>query len=116
VKVRVRHGSRIDAVGLSYELNGKVVDMPMHGGSGGSLTEFNIASGDYIVGISGTYAAKVDSLIIQTNNNQYSVRYGGTGGSASYCYTLSPNLEMVGFLGRSGSEIDAIGCVFRPKS
>jgi hypothetical protein len=115
VKVRVRHGTRIDAVGLSYELNGTVVDMPMHGGGGGTLSEFAIASDDYIVGISGTYGAKIDSLIIQTRNRQYSVRFGGSGGSAGYSYILSPDIEIVGFLGRSGAEVDAIGAVFRQR-
>ena len=115
VKVRVRHGDRIDAVGLSYELNGTVVDMPMHGGGIGPPTEFPIASDDYIVGISGNYGSKIDSLIIQTKNNEYSVRFGGGGGSASYSYILSPDIEMVGFLGRAGDEVDAIGAVFRQR-
>jgi hypothetical protein len=88
--------------------------MPMHGGDGGSEGQFDVDSGDYIVGTSGRYGKKIDSLIIQTNN-KYSERYGG-GGDASYSYVLSPNLEIVGLLGRSGDEVDSIGAVFRQRT
>ena len=108
-KVRIRHGSWINAIGLSYKLNGQVTDLPMHGGEGGTLSEFTIEDDEYITGLSGHYGQFVNSLIIHTNKRTSS-QYGGSSGT-DYQYIQYPNLELVGFLGRSGSYLDAIGYV-----
>ncbi len=111
-KVRIRHGFWLDAIGLSYKVNGQVTDLPMHGGDGGTYDEFIIDDDEYITSLGGRYAQFVNSVIIHTNKRTSS-QYGGDGGSADYnnIDIQYPNQEFVGFLGRSGKFLDAIGIV-----
>jgi hypothetical protein len=114
-KVRIRHGSSLNAIGLSYKLNGQITDLPMHGGNGGTLSEFTIEDDEYITSLSGRYDRVVNSLVIQTNKRTSS-QYGGNGGSTDYKLHIQyPKQELVGFLGRSGLLLDAIGIVLVDK-
>jgi hypothetical protein len=115
-KVRIRHGTFVDAVGLSYEVGGMPMDGPMSSGTtGGILEEFALAPDEFIVGIAGRYTNVVDSLIIQTNK-QFSKRFGGDGGDVHFNHIYWPNEEVVGFFGKSAALVDAIGCIFRRRS
>jgi hypothetical protein len=87
----------------------------MQGGNGGTLSEFAIEDDEYITSLRGRCAPYVDSLVIHTNKRT-SIQYGGTGGSTDYKLDIQyPNQELVGFLGRSGSWLDAIGVVLVAK-
>lgn len=111
--IRVRHGVRIDAIGLTYEdrSGGTPIDGPMHGGTGGGLEVFDLAADEFVVGLAGRSHDRVDSLIIQTNK-RFSKRFGGDGGDQSFAHVLWPGYELAGLFGHSGAELDAIGGVF----
>jgi hypothetical protein len=86
-----------------------------HGGNAGSSDTIRFASDEYLVGISGKYGEKVDSIRFVTNKEVYGP-YGGPGGDVEYDYNdakpISPSVTIVGFCGRAGDYIDAIGCIF----
>lgn len=114
-KITIRHGSRVDAIGISYEpMEGGVIDLPLHGGEGGEEDTFSIDPGDFLVGISGRYGSRVDSITLHTYKGS-SRTYGENGGSADFSYRLN-GMEVVGFHGHSGSELDAVGPIFRRNS
>ncbi|HEV7682941.1 MAG TPA: jacalin-like lectin [Pyrinomonadaceae bacterium] len=114
-KIRVRHATVVDAVGLSYDVGGTPVDGPMAGGSSGRLEEITLDSDEFIVGIAGRYHDVVDSLIIQTNK-RFTKRFGGTGGDARFDHIYFGNEEVMGFFGKAKDKVDAIGCIFRRRS
>jgi hypothetical protein len=62
--------------------------------------------------VRGRYAAYVDSLQIITNRRT-SPKYGGNGGAQDFVLKAPPGERIVGFCGRSGGYIDAIGIVTR---
>lgn len=113
VEVQVHAGSRVDGVQIIHETReGVRQPLPQHGGNGGSLNVFTLDADEFITGISGRFGSRVDSLQIQTNK-QSSIQFGGGGGSIDYHYEAPEGTEIVGFSGRSGSEIDAIGVTLR---
>jgi Jacalin-like lectin domain len=115
IEVQVRAGRLIDAVQITHEsAGGARHPFPRHGGGGGELYVFTLDSNEYITGISGRYGSRVDSLRIHTNL-QTSPLYGGTGGFAEYHYEVPPGTEIVGFYGRSGAVMDAIGVLYRSR-
>ena len=107
--ILVWHGDYIDAIQLQYS-DGTAT--AKHGGSGGSLTEFPLGPGEFIAMLSGMYGDYVDSLTIFTNIRTFPP-LGGTGGNKSYIYSAPENWEVAGFIGASGSYVDAIGIVAR---
>jgi jacalin-like lectin domain-containing protein len=112
-EVRIRSGVFIDAIQLVYEdVIGQKIISPMHGGTGGTLSVFKLAPGEYITRISGKYGWYIDHLLIETNKGK-AKGWGGTGGSANYTYTAPPGSSIHGFFGRSGTFIDAIGVILK---
>lgn len=114
IEVKVRSGSLIDAVQIVYESRNGRHELPKHGGDGGQLNVFPLDQNEYITGLSGRFGSQVDSIRIHTNL-QTSPVYGGAGGVAEYHYYAPENTEIIGFYGRSGSLIDAIGVVLRQR-
>jgi len=111
IEVRIRSGVYIDAIGIVHETaDGKRHASTMHGGEGGNLEVFTLDKNDYINGISGRYGTFVDSIRFHTNR-KISPTYGGSGGKAEYHYEAPEGTEVVGFYGRSGQLLDAIGIV-----
>jgi hypothetical protein len=84
-----------------------------HGGSGGRLSVFSLDPDEYITGISGRYGDTIDSLRIQTNKRA-SQLYGGGGGNRDYRLEVPRDTQAVGFVGRSGNLVDAIGLIYVP--
>lgn len=62
--------------------------------------------------MSGKYGNRVDSIVIRTNQGNVLAK-GGFGGPGEYKYTANAQFSIVGFKGRSGNVIDAIGVVYR---
>ncbi len=113
-EVQIRAGDAIDAVQMLFTLSdGRTVTGRRHGGSGGRLNVFRLERGEYIVGISGRYGDTVDSLRIHTNRRT-SPTYGGRGGDRDYRIDVPSGYMAVGFTGRSGNLVDAIGLVTAP--
>jgi hypothetical protein len=120
IEVLVRAMRRLDAVQIIYESpDGARHPLPQHGGQGGDLyPPFTLDNDEYITGISGRFGARVDSLRIHTNR-QTSILYGGgeggRGGRDDYHIEVPAGHEFVGFYGRSGSEVDRIGVLYRSR-
>ncbi|MCP4687825.1 MAG: hypothetical protein GY859_07225 [Desulfobacterales bacterium] len=112
-EVRVRHGSWIDAIQIFHVQNNRTIAMNKHGGDGGRFSSFKLGDDDYIKAIGGGYGRFVQSIRIYTNNG--SSRTYGSGGKANYYYEAPRGYEIVGFLGRSGAFLDAVGVIVRER-
>lgn len=113
-EVRVASGSFVDSVQLEYVLsNGRTATTPLRGGTGGQVNHFRLDADEYVTGISGRYGRNIDSLRIHTNKRTSPV-YGGSGGSRDYRIDVPSGNQAVGFVGRAGNYLDAIGLVYGP--
>lgn len=111
--IHVWHGSWIDAIQIHWS-DSKA--SPKHGGDGGENKEdIFLADDEHLVGIYGKYGEKVDSIGFVTNKRVIEP-LGGDGGDVEFHYNAakSPltNIDIVGFCGRAGDYIYAIGCIF----
>jgi hypothetical protein len=109
--VRVRYGGKIDAVGLAYRYQGNTYELPMHGGDGGTEDLFNLADGQVITGMSGSYGDVVCQLMFDTNMGPS--RAYGQAARAQFNYSFCQGATVIGLFGRSGGLLDAIGCQLR---
>ena len=109
--VLIRSGAYIDSI-LVIEENPTTIH-PQHGGDGGHLDIFTLASDEYITEVSGRYGRYVDSLTIQTNKGQIG-HWGGSGGVQDFDFQAPSGYAIVGFWGRSGAYVDAIGVIVAP--
>jgi len=110
-EVRIRSGERIDSVQMVYELSdGSSQEGRRYGGSGGRLNVFRLDSDEYITGLSGRYGETIDSMRIETNKRS-STLFGGRGGSTDYRVDVPSGNYAVGFTGRAGDYLDAIGLI-----
>lgn len=83
--------------------DGSLKEGKHHGGTGGTEKRIVLADSEFVAGISGKAGAVVDSITIDTNFQSYGP-FGGNGGEP---YNLEG--DVVGFYGRSGTRLDAIG-------
>ena len=110
--VRIRLGDRLDSVQMVYVLaDGSTSEGARHGGSGGTLGVFTLDSDEYITGITGRYGETIDSIQVITNKRSSSL-YGGGGGDRGYRIDVPGGNQAVGFTGRAGDLLDAIGLTY----
>ncbi|MDP1772167.1 MAG: jacalin-like lectin [Methylobacter sp.] len=103
-QINIWSGSEVDAIQAVWsKQGGGTLTGTKHGGDGGSLSTIKLASGEYIVRVDGRSGSRTDQLTFTSNLGNKFGPYGGNGGSA---FSL-PNLKVGGFLGRSGSRLDA---------
>jgi hypothetical protein len=122
-ELRVHSGDWIDGLQIVYiAATGERVEMPPVGGSGGGLTSLQLGTTQYIRKIYGRYGTYVDHLSIETEGSKASGEgagpdfdAGGGGGGADYTYEVPPGMQIVGFYGRAGQYLDAIGVIVRPR-
>lgn len=113
-EVIVSAGTFIDAVQLVYGTpDGRTVTSDLHGGSGGTRNTFRLGPDEYLIGISGRYGRNIDSLRLHTNKRTSPV-YGGSGGANDFRIEIPSGNQVVGFIGRSGRLVDAIGLLYAP--
>jgi Jacalin-like lectin domain len=93
--------------------NGTILDLPNHGGFGGEQLTFDLDREEHIIKISGTYDKFVRSITVETNNPVKQLTVGNQVGAGKYTYEAPSGFEIVGFYGRSGALVDAIGVVLR---
>jgi Jacalin-like lectin domain len=104
-EVNIRHGSKVDAIQAVYTTPSRAtITGPMHGGDGGSLSNFKLENDEYITRIEGRFGGRTDALRFTTNKGRSFGPYGGDGGAA---YVVE-GVQVRGFLGRSGDQLDAI--------
>jgi hypothetical protein len=113
--IGLRSGARVDQLRTGYlsKLDSQPICMT-HGGYGGGSDQGDITlpEGCLVTSVSGRAGAGVDQLTIDTD--QLSISGGGKGGHAFGPWTPSeagPGAIVLGFRGRSGSELDQIGVV-----
>ena len=111
-EVRVQSGDRIDGIQAVYVLpDGRYVEGERHGGSGGQSGVFRLDSDEYITGLSGRCGDHIDSMVIHTNKRT-SQMFGGRGGQSDFRIDIPPGTQAVGFAGRAGDYVDAIGLTY----
>lgn len=108
-EVRIYAGNNIDGIQVVYALrNGRKIEGPVHGGTGGRVNVVRLDSDEHITAISGRHGIYVDSITIHTNKRT-SRTFGGRGGSRAYRIEVPARSQAVGFIGRAGNYVDAIG-------
>jgi hypothetical protein len=113
-EIRVRSGRNVDSIQAVYTLqNGRSIEGRVHGGTSGNIQTFRLDSDEYIIGISGRCGDFVDSIIIETNKRR-SPTFGGPGGDRSYSIEVPGGSQVIGFTGRAGGYLDAIGVNYAP--
>lgn len=109
-QVDVWGGNVIDAIQCHWRgkqgtsVAGQIVSGQKHGGNDGTLHTFTLAQGEYITALKCKVGIRVDSIIFRTNLRD-SEKFGGEGGDREF--TLDG--PVVGFRGREGVVLDAIG-------
>jgi hypothetical protein len=115
-EIRVFSSKRIEGIQAVYHLpNGRTADGPLRGGSGGRRSIVRLDPDEYIIRISGRCGDIIDSLVIQTNRRT-SQQFGGRGGNQDYNIEVPARHEAVGFAGRAGQYLDAIGLAYSAQS
>ncbi|XP_010533571.1 PREDICTED: jacalin-related lectin 3 isoform X2 [Tarenaya hassleriana] len=119
-QIVIAHGSGIDSIQIEYDKNGKSVWGDKHGGKGGNkFDKVKLEYPDeYLTSVHGTYGSFdvwgtlcVRSLTFESNRRKY-----GPFGSESGTYFSLPKSEakIVGFHGKTGWYLDAIGVHIQP--
>ena len=110
-KVRVRTGRYVDALGLLYTDGAET----HHGGMGGdpvSMT-LDVELGEFITEVSVRSGRYLDHVRISTNLRPKGFGGGGEGG-APFTFRAPPGQQIIGFWGRAGHFIDALGVLLAP--
>ncbi|KAG8389917.1 hypothetical protein BUALT_Bualt01G0028800 [Buddleja alternifolia] len=114
-QLEIVHGDGIDSIRIEYDNNGRSVWGEKHGGSGGSKTDKIRLEypNEYLTSVHGHYGSLkergpvlVRSLTFESNKRKY-----GPYGVEQGTYFMVPKThgKIVGFLGKSGWYLDAIG-------
>lgn len=113
VALAVRSGVVIDAVAAVLRRpNGERFPVPSHGGTGGSPGAFTFQEGETLTGLNVWAGQFVEAIQFETNQRQSRV-YGQPRG-APQRIAVPPGHHAVGFVGRSGIYVDAIGLALQP--
>jgi hypothetical protein len=110
-RVIVRHGELVDAIQLRWKTSSGDRTGERHGGGGGAEKFFDLHDGECIESISGEAGDYVRKLTFTTNQGkEYTF---GKGGCGSKPFTIDlKGKKILGFGGRSGEYLDAIGVCF----
>lgn len=113
--IHIYSGGYVDAVQMQYSLaDGRIRMGTKHGGPGGQLSIFRVDSDEIILGISGRYGNYIDSIQIHTTKRNSPV-FGGSGGRQSYRINIPTGNQAIGFIGRAGKYLDAVGLTYIPQ-
>jgi len=106
-RIIIRYGNIIDGIRCVWQRpDGSLQEGQHHGGYGGVEKIIDLRDGEYVIEVAGAAGNVVDSLRITTNYAKYGP-YGGNGGKP---FSLKPSSgSVIGFYGRSGNLLDAIG-------
>ena len=107
----MRSGNTVDSLQFATNLGLHAA----HGGSGGREARFRIAPGEFLTKVQGRYGNQIDRIEFTTNRGT-SAAFGGTGGSRNFSFEAPTGFEICGFIGASGSLVDATGVILRAKT
>ncbi|MDT9698933.1 jacalin-like lectin [Streptomyces sp. P17] len=109
----LRGASRLDAVSLTHD-GGTALT---HGGTGGTATSLTLAAGEHLTSAKLTQGQKdgrtrIFSAAFTTDKGRS--LSAGTATSDTKTFTAPSGWQIVGFTGRSGTEIDKLGVLYAP--
>ncbi len=107
-EVRVWSGACVEAMQLVLDIDGEAVERPRRGQGSESFGVVKLAPGEVITEIYGRYGSYVESLTFRTSRGQVR-RFGGQKGAQEFVYLAPEGFHIVGFWGRAGRVLDAIG-------
>jgi len=106
--VALRTGEMIDAIAAVVVLpDGRRVPLQVHGGPGGSARVFALQDGEYLVAMRVWSGQVVEAIQFETNLRTSAV-YGNPR-SPPRRLVVPPGAEALGFIGRAGVYVDALG-------
>ncbi|XP_037419370.1 disease resistance protein Pik-2-like [Triticum dicoccoides] len=118
--VIIHSGDIVDSLAFSYTDHGRQQRTAgPWGGHGGGVSNINLGPNEYLMNVSGTIgsfygvASCVTSLTFVTNFACYGP-FGKGGGVPFDALPVQSNSSIVGFFGRAGGSLDAIGFYVRP--
>ncbi|KAL6890320.1 hypothetical protein ACP4OV_009083 [Aristida adscensionis] len=118
-RVKICSAIVVDAISFSYlDRHGKKHDTPLWGGLGGNIHTIDFGPSEYVKEVSGTYGPcaptrdVITSLTLVTNLHSYGP-FGQPKG-VSFHTRVDKSSSIVGFFGRSGMYLDAIGVYVHP--
>ena len=86
---------------------------------GNHIIYIDLRRDEYISGISGRYGNYIDKLRIRISStgkaDDREVAFGGTCGHTDFHFEAPKGMEVIGFIGRSATYLDAIGIIVRPR-
>lgn len=118
--VMVRSGEIVDSIGFSYvDKAGKKQTAGPWGGKGGDLKTIVFAPGETLTKVSGTINYfegnfAITSLTLATNLTTYETLGKGKDSGSEFSFPSKDGDIVVGFFGRAGLFLDAIGVYTRP--
>jgi len=110
-EVLVWYEDTVEAIQVTWSDNSK---SDKHGKGNANPTSFTLRDDEYLVSISGRYGKSLDRITLITTKGQEK-SFGGEGGDVEFYYNVDPTYSqahIIGFFGRAGDVIDAIGCIF----
>ncbi|XP_020102056.1 protein GOS9-like [Ananas comosus] len=116
-KIVVRSGQAIDSLYFEYVQDGKTFEAGPWGGSGGRPNEITFEPGEYLTAINGTTSqfSDVTNLLRSLTFVSNVRKYGPFGPEQGTPFSVPiANGRVVGFYGRSGTLVDAIGIYLMP--
>jgi hypothetical protein len=109
----LRGGSRLDSVSLVLDGGTSLT----HGGTGGTAASLTLAAGEHLTSVKLTQGQKdgrtrIFSAAFTTDKSR--TVSAGSATSDAVTYTAPAGWQIVGFTGRSGTEIDKLGVLYAP--
>ncbi|KAK9922029.1 hypothetical protein M0R45_030512 [Rubus argutus] len=115
-EITLHFNTHINSIAVGYYKNGENINAEKHGGDGGNPITITLAADEFIKNVSGyivdgTHWGTADyvirSLKFQSNIREYGP-YGDEEGNP-FTFIVNPGDKIIGFFGRNGSHLDAIG-------
>src|SRR5260370_216507 len=105
-EIIIHWGSDLDSITVTF-WNGTSIQ---HGGTGGeNVREFDLEAGEFITQISGNYDSVIKAISFDTNQGRHFGPFGPNNGNVPFMLPACAPGRVVGFFGRSGGYLDAIG-------
>jgi len=110
-EIMIHWGSQVDSITVTFK-SGQTTH---HGGTGGeNEREFDLEEGEYITQIWGNYDGEIKSIAFVTNQGRTHGPFGPNNGNVGYKLLACSPSHVIGFFGRAGSYLDAIGLIVGP--
>ncbi|XP_072955082.1 salt stress-induced protein-like [Typha angustifolia] len=120
VKITIYSSDVINSFSFHYQVDGKLHTAGPWGNASGTLHEITFREGEYLTAMSGTHgrygsniADCIRSLKFETNLKKTLGPFGDQTQGTPFTIPVSSG-RIVGFFGRSGDLLDAIGLYLRP--